>query len=95
MGCHCSQETVTPEERGVFANPTAPRCLANCQSFDESLHIIFPALGFAQPGQRRFGQNGAGALTLFATVAAQPPTPSPRRQLGDISLTMWAATACR
>ena len=95
MGCHRAQEAVTPEERGVFADPTAPRSLADSQSFDEGLRVVFPALCFTQSGQGRLGQNGAGAQTQFATVAAQPPTPSPRRQLGNIGLTMGAATACR
>ncbi|MNR46728.1 hypothetical protein D3C85_1657330 [compost metagenome] len=95
MTCHGTQETVTPEEGGVFADSATPRCLADGQSFDEGLRVVFPALGFTQPGQRRLGEDGAGAQTLFATVAAQTPTPSPRRQLGDIGLTMWAATACR
>lgn len=49
MGCHRAQEAVTPEERGVFADPTAPCGLADSQSFDEGLRIVFPALRFTQP----------------------------------------------
>ena len=50
MSCHGPQEAVTPEERGVFADPTAPRCLADGQSFNEGLRVVFPALGFTQSG---------------------------------------------
>ena len=49
MTCHGTQEAVTPEEGGVFADPTAPRCLADGQPFNEGLRVLFPALCFAQP----------------------------------------------
>lgn len=71
------------------------RDLANGHSFDKGLRVVLPALGFAQPSHRRFGQNGAGAQAQFSTVAEQSPTPSLSYQLSDIGLTMWAATACR
>ena len=74
MGCHRAQEAVTPEERGVFADPTAPRGLADSQSFDECLRVVFPALGFAQPGtgQREHRANGlaytAGVVLSFLAL---------------------------
>jgi len=86
MSCHRAQEAVTPEEGGIFADAATQRCLTDGQPFNEGLRVVFPALGFAQPGQGRLGEHGAGAQTQFATVAAQSPTPSPRRQLSRIGL---------
>ena len=51
MGGYGTQEAVTPEEGGVFADPATQRGLADSQSFYEGLRVVFPALRFAQPGQ--------------------------------------------
>ena len=65
---HRTQEAMTPEEGGVFADPATYRGLADGLPFDEGLCVVFPTLGFAQPGQRRLGEHRAGAQTLCATV---------------------------
>jgi hypothetical protein len=48
---HGLQEAVTPQKGGVFADPTADGSLSDGKPFDESLRVVFPALGFAQLGQ--------------------------------------------
>ncbi|MNF89546.1 hypothetical protein D3C84_720750 [compost metagenome] len=95
MGCHGFQEAVTPQEGGVFADPAAEGSLSDGKPVDECLGVVLPALGLAQSGHGRLGQDGTGALTLFAAITAQPSAPAPGGQLRGLGLTVGATSASR
>ncbi|MNP17581.1 hypothetical protein D3C76_1100180 [compost metagenome] len=57
MGCHGFQEAVTPQEGGVFADSAAEGRLSDGKPFDEGLGVVLPALGLAQFGHGRLGEE--------------------------------------
>ena len=77
MGGHRVEESVTPQEGRVLADPTASGRLPDGEPVYESLSVILPAFSLAQSGHGRLGENRAGALALLATIAAQSTTPPP------------------
>ncbi|MNF92921.1 hypothetical protein D3C84_755810 [compost metagenome] len=84
---------MTPQEGGVFADPAATRGLPDGEPFDECLGVVLPALGLAQSGHGRLGQDGTGAQAQLAAITAQSSAPAPRGQLGGLGLTVGATAA--